>query len=109
MNPDENLRHNLSAWKVEVELPTQFQRGVWQRISAQESARSHSFWKRFSEWLAFEFCKPSHAALLLAASLTLSAGTGYLRAQHSNNRNWRQLETRYLDSINPLAHDASAI
>ena len=45
---------------------------------------------------------------LIALGLTLSVGTAYFKAQDSNAMADRQLETRYLETINPLSHASHA-
>ena len=102
MNTDENLKRQLAAWKVDVEVPARFQANVWAQIAAQESAR-RSVWDRLSDWLGTVRYQPQLAMAVLIFGLTLSVGTAYVQAQDSNARAGRQLEARYMESINPLA------
>jgi len=103
MNTDQNLKQLLSTWRVEAEVPPRFQANVWAQIAARESAR-RSLWNQLAEWFTTEFCKPHLAAAVVTFSLALSVGTAYLRAQDSNATVGRQLEARYMETINPLAH-----
>jgi len=103
MNTDQNLKQQLSAWKVEVEVPPRFQANVWAQIAAQESA-NRSLVERLRDWFATEFCKPQLAAAVVTLGLTLSISTAYFRAQDSNANDGRELEARYMETINPLAH-----
>ena len=104
MNSDENLKKQLSAWDVDVEVPSRFQANVWAQIAAQESARSFSLWERLSDWFATEFYKPHMAAAAITFALTLGVGTAYMKAQDSNAMVGKQLEAQYMQTINPLAH-----
>lgn len=104
MNTDENLKRQLSAWEVEVEVPSRFQADVWAQIAAQESAQGSSLWDRLSDWFVTEFYKPHMAAAAIAFALTLGVGTAYIKAQDSKATLGKQLEARYMETINPLAH-----
>ena len=73
------------------------------QIAAQESARRPA-WTRLSEWLATEFCRPQWAASVVTLGLLLSVGTAYRQAQDANATVGQQLEARYMETINPLAH-----
>ena len=108
MNTDQNLKRQLAAWDVNVEVPPRFQANVWAQIAAQESARRSSFWNRLSDWFALAFYKPHMAAAMVTLGLALSVGTAYLRAQDSNAMMGKQLEARYMETINPLAHAGHA-
>ena len=103
MNTDQDLQQMLSAWRVEAEVPPRFQANVWAQIAARESSR-RSLGKQLADWFATEFCKPRFAAAAVAFSLAASVGAAYLRAQDSNAVRGRQLEARYMETINPLAH-----
>ena len=103
VNSDEVLKRQLSAWEVESEIPQRFQSDVWARIAASESGR-RSLWEQFGEWFATEFCKPRLAATFVTLGLSVSIGIAYVRAQSSNEWYGRQLEQRYMETINPLSH-----
>jgi len=102
MNADEELKRKLSAWNVEVEPPARFQANVWAQIAARESSR-RSVWDQLREWIVVQFYKPQLAAAVVTMGLALSMGIAYLQAQDSNAVYGKQLETRYMETINPLA------
>jgi hypothetical protein len=56
-------------------------------------------------WVAALFARPAFAVAL--ATLLLAAGTtaGYLRANHDTARWDKQLEQRYVATLNPYAGD----
>ena len=104
MNDDEFLKQLLNTWKVDPEIPARFQSGVWQRIATRDSEREASLWESFNNWIVDKVGRPAQAASVVMAGLILGATAAYLQAQDSNARHWRQLETRYIQSINPLTH-----
>ena len=103
MNTDKNLKQLLSTWEVDVPIPRRFQAEVWAKIAAQEG-RSRSLWDRLRDGLSFDFYRPQFAAVVVTLGLMLGIGAGYVNAQNSNALVGRQLEARYMQTINPLAH-----
>ena len=101
MEPDE-LNSKLKAWQTDVQIPRRFQAEVWQRIAAREEARRHSIWNRFREGLLPQLARPQYATALIALSISASLGVAHLQAQGANAKHWRELETRYVNSITPL-------
>ncbi len=100
MEPDD-LNSKLHAWRTNVEIPQRFQAEVWQRIAAREEARQHSIWSRFREGVLIQLAKPQYATALIAVSISASLGVAHLQAKGANARHWRQLESRYVNSITP--------
>jgi len=80
---------------------------VWTQIAARESS-SRSGWNQLCDGLAALFHQPQMAVAVVALGLTLSVGTAYFQAQDTNATAGQQLETRYLETINPLAHGGHA-
>ncbi|MDD5351227.1 MAG: hypothetical protein PHQ12_13535, partial [Chthoniobacteraceae bacterium] len=89
--------------RVDLEAPPRFQAGVWARIAAEESARATVF-SRAAEWLAAAFYRPRVAALAVTLGLAVGIGAAFVKAQDSNAALGRQLQARYIETINPLAH-----
>lgn len=106
MEPDE-LSSKLKSWKVDVEIPRRFQAVVWQKIATREEARRRSIWHRFREGLLVDLGKPQYATALIAVSVSLSLGVARLNAKETNAKHWRELETRYVNSITPLPHPSN--
>jgi len=102
-SPADDLSQKLRAWKVEPQIPTGFQREVWQRIAAGQAARQDTFWSATAQWLASLLVRPRFAVALVALSLGGSLAFAHLQAQDSNTRDWRALEARYASSVDPLA------
>ena len=94
-----NSKEQLDTWTADIDVPPRFQANVWAEIAARESR-----WTRFLNWLTAEFYKPLPAAALVTLALVLSMSTAYIQAQDSNARADRQMEARYMETINPLAH-----
>ncbi|MEP6937628.1 MAG: hypothetical protein ABI871_06125 [Chthoniobacterales bacterium] len=101
MDPDE-LSSKFQAWKTDVEIPRRFQAEVWRRIAAREEARRRSLWNRVRDGLLIQLAKPQYATALIAVSICASLGVAHLQARGANAKHWRQLETRYVNSITPF-------
>ena len=99
--PDE-LSQKLRAWKVEPQVPAGFQREVWQRIAARQSARAEAFWPSLLRWLSEHLSRPRYATATIAVALLAGVGAAHVQAQESNARNLKTLETRYAASVNPI-------
>jgi hypothetical protein len=101
------LQQTLQAWEAPLELPPRFQAEVWRRIADRET--EPTFWENASALLTTLFTQPGRVALVLAATLALSAGAALTQARQENNRQWQTLQSRYFQSINPLssAHSPS--
>jgi hypothetical protein len=106
MDSNDSLQKQLAQWRVDREAPPRFQAGVWARIAAEESANA-SVMDRLAEWFAAAFYRPriTTAAVMLGLAIGMSAA--FLKAQDSNALAGRQLEARYIATINPLAHGGS--
>lgn len=104
---DEDLKDKLNAWQVKLEPPSTFRSEVWQRIAATESMRRDSVWRKLREWIAAELPKPQYATAVVLIGVTLSIGVAHVQAQGINSKHWRQLEARYVTSINPAAQAAA--
>ncbi|MEP6699469.1 MAG: hypothetical protein ABJB09_07035 [Verrucomicrobiota bacterium] len=104
---DDELKKQFSKWNPDVSIPPRFQAEVWQRIAAREAAGRNSLWRRVQEWILTELPKPQYATALIALGLTLSIGVAHVQAQQTNREHWRQLEARYVSSINPVAQAAA--
>ena len=99
----DHLSNKLRAWNVEPKVPASFQREVWQRIAARQTARDEAFWPRVAQWFSAQLVRPRYAVPLVALSLSTSIGMALLQAQDTNARHWKKLEARYESSIDPLA------
>ncbi|HEV2097064.1 MAG TPA: hypothetical protein VGQ82_11240 [Chthoniobacterales bacterium] len=99
----DELEKQLSSWKGDVEIPRRFQADVWQRIAARDAARRTRAWYQLREWFSVRLAKPSYATALVVAGVSISLGVAHVQAQSANARHWRELETRYVSSINPNA------
>lgn len=100
--PDE-LRPKLSAWKVNPQIPAGFPREVWQKIAARQAAREDAVGPSLLRWLSLQMARPVYAGMAFVLMLGTGVSYAHKEAQESNARNWKQLETRYADSVNPLA------
>ncbi len=103
-NPEhDELSQKLRAWKVDPQIPSGFQREVWQRIAARQAEREEAFWPATVQWLSGLLARPQYAVALVALSLGLSVAVAHVQAQDSNAASWKTLEARYTTSVDPLA------
>ena len=100
--PDE-LSLKLRAWTVDPQIPSGFQREVWQRIAARQATREEAFWPALVQWLVGLLARPQYAVALVALSLGASVAVAHVQAQDSNAKTWKALEARYASSVDPLA------
>lgn len=102
---DEELRRKLASWKVQPEIPPDFQSGVWGRIAARESKSSKSaipgFWA--IRWIRL----PRLATCAIVLAGLMGTGLGLIESSQANTKNWKMLETRYVQSIDPYVHLAA--
>ena len=104
--PNDSL--NLQAWKAEVIPPPRFQSEVWQRIAARAPAR-RGLLEGWLERLVLLLPRPACAATLVAASIALGLGLGYLAAGNARSAASQEGQALYLASINPLNHADSSL
>jgi hypothetical protein len=97
---DTELNQMLHSWKAEANLPSSFQRDVWQRIEAAASRPAPARWlERFLNWIARPL--PATAACALALAIGITAG-GMAGGPHG-----KAAAVAYADSINPLVKATS--
>ena len=98
----DELREKLASWKVQPQIPADFQRGVWDRIAVREV--------RFSKpnfvmaWAVALIKQPAVAACTLVLSALIGAGLGLAESGRANTENWKLLEAKYVQSIDPNEH-----
>ena len=103
MNNSDDLSAKLRAWQVEPPVPGSFQREVWQRIAARQTAREAAFWPRLAQWFSAQLGRPRFALALVVVSLSAGLGVAQVQARDANARHWKTLEARYAASVNPMA------
>jgi hypothetical protein len=98
---DDQLREKLASWEVRPEIPPDFQRSVWQKIAVRESKPKFAL---FGNW-AFSWLRPARLATCAIIFGGL-AGTGFglIESSQANSRNWKTLETKYVQSVDPYEH-----
>jgi hypothetical protein len=96
---DDELRKKLASWKVQPEIPPDFQRSVWTRIAAREAKSSKASFPSFSaiRWVNL----PRLAAFTFVLSGLAGAGLGLAESSQINTNNWKTLEAKYVQSIDP--------
>jgi hypothetical protein len=96
---DDELRKKLASWKVQPEIPPDFQRDVWRRIAAREARPSQApfqcLWA--IRWLGL----PQVAALAFVLAGLTGTGLGLVKSSEANAKNWKSLEAKYVQSIDP--------
>jgi hypothetical protein len=99
---DDELRKRLAAWEVQPQIPPDFQDSVWQKIAARESKRSKEPW--FGKWRISWLSAPQLATCAIVLGAFVGTGLGLVESSQSNSRNWKSLEAKYVQSIDPYEH-----
>ena len=101
---DSELREKLAVWRIEGELPPDFQQRVWKRIAICEAGDVDPPWLA---WLgnllisATPVSVPRLALTAIAIGLLIGTTTGVVEASRWNSAAWNRLEARYVQSIDP--------
>jgi hypothetical protein len=98
---DDQLRQRLALWEVRPEIPPDFQRKVWQKIAVRESKpKSPLFGNSNISWLS----TPALATCVIILGGLAGTGFGLIESSQANSRNWKSLEAKYVQSIDPYEH-----
>lgn len=103
MNTDPELKELLKSWPVNVTLPADFKRGVWQRIADRAEEDPLAWLKHFFAQISELLVMPRYATALAAAVILIGVSLGYMQGTANAADTWSQLESKYADSINPLS------
>jgi hypothetical protein len=101
---DSELREKLAAWRIEADLPHDFQQRVWRRIAMREAANVDPPWLT---WLSSRLISATRVSVrrlaLTAVVIGLLIGTtiGLVEAARWNSTTWNRLEAKYVQSIDP--------
>jgi uncharacterized protein involved in cysteine biosynthesis len=102
---DSELREKLAAWRIDAQLPSDFQQRVWKRIAVHEAANSHPAWllwlKSLLLW-ATRVSVPRLALTAVVAASLVGTTTGLVAASRWNSLTWNHLEAKYVQSIDPF-------
>jgi hypothetical protein len=101
----DELQKKLASWKVQPQIPPEFQRDVWQKIAARESRSTKSslsgIWN--ISWLSL----PRLATCAIILGALGGTGLGLVESSQANLKTWKTLETKYVQSIDPYEHLAT--
>ena len=102
---DSELREKLAAWRIEAQLPRDFQHRVWKRIAMHEGANIDPAWLIWLKSLlisATRVSAPRLALTAIVAALLIGTTTGLVAASRWNSLTWNRLEAKYVQSIDPF-------
>ena len=102
---DSELRDKLAAWRVEAQVPRDFQQRVWKRIAVREAANIDPAWLIWLKSLLISATRVSVQRLALTAvvvGLFIGTTTGLVEASRWNSVTWNRLEAKYVQSIDPF-------
>ena len=97
---DTELKSLLQEWRITSALPPRFTEQVWKRIERAE-VPGISLVDAVSAWFAMAFARPAFAAAYVSALLVMGLTLGFVQANNKSARWERQLEARYVQSIDP--------
>ena len=101
---DSELREKLAAWRIEGQLPRDFQERVWKRIAIREAGNIDPPWLTWLGSLlisATQVSVPRLALTAIAIGLLIGTTTGVVEASRWNSATWNRLEAKYVQSIDP--------
>ena len=101
---DSELREKLAVWRIEGELPPDFQQRVWKRIATREAGNVGPPWLTWLGSLlisATQVSVPRLALTAIAIGLLIGTTTGVVEASRWNSATWKGLEAKYVQSIDP--------
>ena len=101
---DSELREKLAAWRIEAQLPRDFQQRVWKRIATREAGNVDPPWLTWLGSLlisATQVSVPWLALTSIAIGLLIGSTTGVVEASRWNSATWNHLEAKYVQSIDP--------
>jgi hypothetical protein len=101
---DSELRKKLAAWRIEAQLPRDFQQRVWKRIATREAGSVDPPWLTWLGSLlisATQVSVPRLALTAIAIGLLIGTTTGVVEASRWNSATWNRLEAKYVQSIDP--------
>jgi uncharacterized protein involved in cysteine biosynthesis len=102
---DSELREKLAAWRIEAQVPRDFQQRVWKRIAVREAANIDPDWLIWLKSLLISATRVSVQRLALTAvvvGLLIGTTTGLVEASRWNSVTWNRLEAKYVQSIDPF-------
>lgn len=101
---DSELQKKLQTWRVNVDVPADFQREVWSRIATREPGDGGAAWQRWAKHLlssAALFSTPRLALAAVTISIGLGVTMGLVETGRANTATWKHLENQYVQSIDP--------
>jgi hypothetical protein len=100
MKDNTELEGALQEWRVTTPLPPRFQDAVWRRIERTEVS-SISVADALRAWFSTVFARPAFAIAYVSLLIVMGLALGFVQANHKAALWDRQLETRYVQSIDP--------
>ncbi len=94
------LERTLQEWRVTASLPPRFQEQVWKRIERAE-VPGISIADAVRGWFTMAFARPVFAVAYVSVLLVMGLALGFVQASQKAARWDRQLEARYVQSIDP--------
>jgi hypothetical protein len=94
------LQRALQEWQVTTPLPPRFREQVWKRIERAE-VPGVSLAEALRGWLAAWFAQPAFAVAYVTVIIAAGLVLGFKQARDTTAKWDRQLETRYVQSIDP--------
>ena len=108
---DSELREKLAAWRIEGELPRDFQQRVWERIAICDAGDVDPPWLTWLGSLLISTTQvsvPRLALTAIAIGLLIGTTTGVVEASRWNSATWNRLEAKYVQSIDPYQRISSS-
>lgn len=101
MNPEFD---RLKEWTLNAAVPTNFNSAVWKRI---ESKRQGSLTEALRFWTAELFGRRAVVASYLTLTVAFGLAAAHVQSSRVLSDHSRQLEARYVQSVDPYARPIS--
>lgn len=103
-NDDAGLSSTLQKWQMSAEIPADFKRSVWSRISAVESSEGLSSATVLIQWIYSLCSQRAIVASFLVTACLLGSGIGLIQAKLESDSFTESMQERYVRWVNPTFH-----
>ena len=101
---DQNLNKGLSQWAVDSELPADFKRRVWGRISQSRDHSASFGFEFYFRWVVERLHHRAGAVAFLLVAALVGGGLGGVRAKIDSKGYHLRMAESYLQTIDPSRH-----
>ena len=98
MKEEGQTKELLREWRIESQLPNDFNSGVWRRIEKEQASGESIF-----RWLTQLFAKPALAVSYVSVALVVGLLAGRAHASRDVQQAELQAKSKYIQTVDPYA------